>query len=133
VPGESDVPILPRLEHRAETRRDGRFSGGFLRWVTDQLRERRNFDDAEKARVENAGVLTASGLIAGEAMAGLVIAACRFRYAGVPDWKMPKVLPEGSLAAAALAGLVSLAVIVIKVPLANAGRPDEPAPPTASM
>jgi putative OPT family oligopeptide transporter len=111
------------------------FIGGILRWVTDQLRERRNFNDAQKARVENAGVLTASGLIAGEAMAGLLIAAYRFRYAGVPDWKMPKLLPEGSLAAAVLAGLVllALAAIMIKVPLANAGRPDEPAPPTAIM
>jgi putative OPT family oligopeptide transporter len=110
------------------------FIGGILRWMTDQLRDRRNFNDAQKARVENAGVLTASGLIAGEAMAGLLIAAYRFRYAGLPDWKMPKVLPEGSLAAA-LAGLVllALAVLMIQVPLANAGRPDEPAPPTAIM
>jgi hypothetical protein len=110
------------------------FIGGLLRWVTDQLRERRSFNDAQKARVENAGVLTASGLIAGEAMAGLLIAAYRFRYAGVPKWEMPKVLPEGSLAAA-LAGLVllALAALMIQVPLANAGRPDEPAPPTAIM
>ena len=31
-------------------------------------------NDAQKARVDNAGVLTASGLIAGEALCGLVIA-----------------------------------------------------------
>ena len=43
------------------------------------MRNRRNLNDAQKARVENAGVLTASGLIAGEAMAGLAIAAYRFR------------------------------------------------------
>jgi putative OPT family oligopeptide transporter len=111
------------------------FIGGILRWVTDQMRDRRQFNDAQKARVENAGVLTASGLIAGEAMAGLVIAAYRFRYAGVKDWKMPQVLAEGSLPAVLLAAvvLVVLAVIMTRVPLANAGRPDEPAPPTAIM
>jgi hypothetical protein len=34
-----------------------------------------------------------------------------------------------------LAGLVllALAALMIQVPLANAGRPDEPAPPTAIM
>ncbi|MGC9969967.1 MAG: oligopeptide transporter, OPT family [Bryobacteraceae bacterium] len=111
------------------------FIGGTLRWATDQLRDRRNFNDAQKARVENAGVLTASGLIAGEAMAGLLIAAYRFRYAGVKDWKMPTVLPEGSLVPVLLAGVVmlALAVLMVKTPLANAGRPDEPAPPTAIM
>ena len=111
------------------------FIGGIMRWVTDQLRDRRKFNDAQKARVENAGVLTASGLIAGEAMAGLLIAAYRFRYASVPKWEMPKVLPEGSLAALLLAGvvMVALAILMVKTPLANAGRPDEPAPPTAIM
>ena len=50
------------------------FVGGVIRWITDKLRDRRGFNDAQKARVENAGVLTASGLIAGEALCGLVIA-----------------------------------------------------------
>src|SRR5574340_1517900 len=54
------------------------FVGGVIRWVTDLLRDRRGLNDAQKARVENAGVLTASGLIAGEALCGIVIAACRF-------------------------------------------------------
>ena len=42
--------------------------------MTDKLRDRRGLNDAQKARVDNAGVLTASGLIAGEALCGLVIA-----------------------------------------------------------
>ena len=50
------------------------FLGGVFRWVTDKLRDRRGLNDAQKARVDNAGVLTASGLIAGEALCGLVIA-----------------------------------------------------------
>ena len=54
------------------------FVGGIIRWMTDKMRDRRGFNDAQKARVENAGVLTASGLIAGEALTGLVVAAFRF-------------------------------------------------------
>jgi len=29
--------------------------------------------------------------------------------------------------------MVALAILMVKTPLANAGRPDEPAPPTAIM
>ena len=58
------------------------FVGGVIRWITDKLRDRRGFNDAQKARVENAGVLTASGLIAGEALCGLVIAGPSSRKTG---------------------------------------------------
>ena len=51
------------------------FVGGVIRWVTDKLRDRRGFNDAQKARVDDCGVLTASGLIAGEALCGLAVAA----------------------------------------------------------
>jgi putative OPT family oligopeptide transporter len=103
------------------------FLGGVFRWLTDSLRERRGFNDAQKARVENAGVLTASGLIAGEAMMGLVIAALRFF-----EVKLPSVFAEPPFLVG-LAVLALLAFVMVKVPLANAGRPDEPAPPTAIM
>ena len=43
--------------------------------VVDRLRDKRGYNAAQKARVENAGVLAASGLIAGEALVGLFIAA----------------------------------------------------------
>jgi putative OPT family oligopeptide transporter len=103
------------------------FLGGVFRWVTDRLRDRKGFNEAQKARVENAGVLTASGLIAGEAMVGLVVAASQF--AGI---KLPEIFAHPSF----LSGLIALAIlaaVMIKVPLANAGRADEPAPPTAMM
>jgi hypothetical protein len=89
------------------------------------LRDRRNLNDAQKARVENAGILVASGLIAGEALCGLVIAGI---YRGTP--KPVFVSPHwiGMIIAAA-----ALIFVMIKVPLANAGRPEEPAPPTAIM
>jgi putative OPT family oligopeptide transporter len=101
------------------------FIGGMIRWITDKLRDRRGFNDAQKARVDNAGVLTASGLIAGEALCGLVIA-------GVWRGNTPQLLKSPPMIAAIIAA-VALVAIMIRVPLANAGRPDEPAPPTAIM
>jgi putative OPT family oligopeptide transporter len=103
------------------------FLGGVIRWLTDKLRDRRNLNEAQKARVGNAGVLTASGLIAGEALCGLVIAGLvgsghdvtLFKWTA-PFW-------------AALIALFVLVFGMVKVPLANAGSPDEPAPPTAMM
>ena len=103
------------------------FLGGIIRWITDTMRDRRGFNDAQKARMENAGVLTASGLIAGEALMGLLVATFRFF-----EWPLPDLFKEPSFAG----GLVVLAVlgfVMVKVPLANAGSPDEPAPPTAIM
>lgn len=103
------------------------FIGGLLRWATDKFRDRAGLNDAQKARVENAGVLTASGMIAGEALCGLVVAGI-VGYRG----KMFTVMQEAPIITAIIAFVV-LAIIMIRVPLANAGRPDEPAPPTAIM
>ncbi|HTP87132.1 MAG TPA: oligopeptide transporter, OPT family [Bryobacteraceae bacterium] len=101
------------------------FVGGVIRWITDKLRDRRNLNDAQKARVDNAGVLTASGLIAGEALSGLVIA-------GIWGSDTPKAFqsPPAILAIVAFALMV---LVMVRVPLANAGRPEDPAPPVAMM
>jgi putative OPT family oligopeptide transporter len=101
------------------------FCGGIVRWITDKLRDRRGLNDAQKARVENAGVLTASGLIAGEALCGLIIAA-------IWQGDTPVLLKEPHWIGMIIAAIL-LVAIMIRVPLANAGRPDEPAPPTAIM
>src|SRR5437016_4030722 len=44
------------------------FIGGVFRSLGDWLAKRRGFNEAQMTRVDNAGVLTASGLIAGEAV-----------------------------------------------------------------
>jgi putative OPT family oligopeptide transporter len=103
------------------------FVGGVIRWITDKLRDRRGYNDAQKARVENSGVLTASGLIAGEALCGLVIAGL---VGSGKDVTLIHWTPSFWVALAALAVLI---LVMIRVPLANAGSPDEPAPPTAIM
>ncbi len=103
------------------------FVGGVIRWITDKFRDRRGFNDAQKARVENAGVLTASGLIAGEALCGLVIASLvgSGHDVSLMKWNPPFIV--------ALIALAILALVMVRVPLANAGRPEDPAPPTAIM
>jgi putative OPT family oligopeptide transporter len=108
------------------------FVGGIFRWLTDRARAKRDFNDAQKARIENAGVLTASGLIAGEALCGLVVAGFR----AAEKSKGHAILPDLTWPGTdwfSVAVLVAIAVLMIRLPLKNAGRPDEPAPPTAIM
>ncbi len=103
------------------------FAGGVLRWITDQLRARRGYNEAQSARVENVGVLTASGLIAGEALMGLVTATIVFFHGRFPT------LPIDTGFTGGLVVLALLGLWMIRLPLANAGSPDEPAPPAAMM
>lgn len=108
------------------------FVGGVFRWATDKFRNRAGLNDAQKARVENAGVLTASGLIAGEALCGLVVAGFR----AAEKTKGHAILPNATWAGTgvlAILVLIGLAVLMVRLPLSNAGRPDEPAPPAAIM
>jgi len=109
------------------------FLGGVIRWITDRLRDKRGYNDAQKARVDNAGVLTASGLIAGEALCGLVVAGLKgAEAAGRIKKALPIVFEHPGDIIAVVVMLVMIAVM-IRLPLACAGRPDEPAPPTAIM
>jgi putative OPT family oligopeptide transporter len=101
------------------------FVGGIIRWFADSRARRANLNEAQKARVENVGVLAASGMIAGEALAGIVTATFQFER-----WPIPKIFADPSY----LLGIVFMALIawiLVKVPLANAGDPNEPAPPSA--
>jgi putative OPT family oligopeptide transporter len=102
------------------------FVGGIIRWITDRFVESRKLNDAQKARTENTGVLVASGLIAGEALMGLVIAG----YVFFTDSPFPSIAWMGANWLA-IGILVFLALLLIGIPLAHAGSPDEPAPPTA--
>jgi hypothetical protein len=93
------------------------------------MAKRRGFNAAQKARVENAGVLTASGMIAGEAILGLVWAGLQF----APAWARPQIFENPSYLVGGMIVMVGLAALMIWVPLTSAGDPNEPAPPTAMM
>jgi putative OPT family oligopeptide transporter len=111
------------------------FIGGVIRGIVDKMVTKRGFNDAQKARVENAGILSASGLIAGEALIGLFIAAVVFARDQMGEkaefWSVP-----GMTAIAPWLAIPVFAVLawyLVYVPLSKAGRPEEPAPPTAMM
>jgi MFS family permease len=103
------------------------FVGGVVRWIGDRLSERALHNQAQRARVENAGVLVASGFIAGEALSGLVIAAFNFQ-----DWNLPEIFKDPSYLAGAVV-MALMGVVLVLVSYFNAGDPNEPAPPVAMM
>ncbi len=109
------------------------FVGGVFRTAGDWLARRRGFNEAQMARVENAGVLTASGLIAGEAMLGLVWAGLQF----IPKWQAPnhppQIFSDPSYLIGGMIVLAGLAALMIFLPISASGDPSEPAPPTAMM
>lgn len=111
------------------------FIGGLIRGFVDKRAAKRGYNNAQKARVENAGILSASGLIAGEALMGLFIAVVVFvrdRTEGVPEFWTISGLAEIA-PWLAIPVFIVLAGYLIRIPLSKAGTPDEPAPPTAIM
>lgn len=107
------------------------FVGGVLRWVMDTIAQRRGHNAAQKARCENTGVLMASGMIAGEALVGLITATFTFFDSPLPDLAKLGGFTPSYVAGLGVMGLIALALI--RWPLGTAGSPDEPAPPQAMM
>ncbi len=103
------------------------FIGGLIKGIVERINERKQFNDAQKARVENTGVLLAAGLIAGEALIGLVFAGLAFF-----DIKLFKIFETPTFTMSLLVFLF-IAWILIQIPIKNAGKADEPAPPAAVM
>jgi putative OPT family oligopeptide transporter len=110
------------------------FIGGVFRWVVDSIVKQRKLNAAQSTRVENAGVLTASGLIAGEALMGLLVAALYFfmqhKWEGLTAATTLPTLVAKTLAVVFMA---AVGLYLILRPLGKAGSPDEPAPPPISM
>jgi len=95
------------------------FVGGVIRLIADSLANRRGFDGGQKQRLENNGTLIASGLIAGEALIGLVFAALAFFEVKVPLLRDNPSYLWGLLIVAVVAAML------IYYPLKNAGPPAE--------
>ncbi len=96
------------------------FVGGLIKGIVEIYQKRRNHNEAQKARTENIGILLAAGLIAGEALVGLLFAG--FAFADIQLWQFPYPYYLTSLFVMGI-----LAFILIKYPLEKAGSPDEPA------
>jgi putative OPT family oligopeptide transporter len=108
------------------------FLGGVFRALGDWLAKRRGFNSAQLARVENAGILTASGLIVGESLLGLVWAGIVAIYKA-RNWGDPPQIFHHPSYLAGLVVMAGLAGIMIRIPLSSAGDPNEPAPPVGMM
>jgi putative OPT family oligopeptide transporter len=103
------------------------FLGGLVKGTVEFFSERKKLNAGQIARVENTGVLLASGFIAGEALMGLVFAL--FYFLNIP---MFAIFANPSFLIS-LVVLTIIAVVLIRVPLKNAGNPDDPAPPSANF
>ncbi len=103
------------------------FVGGIFRWLTDVAIGRSGFNKSQTIRSTNTGMLLASGFIAGEALMGLCIAALAFF-----ELRLPGVFEKPSYLVS-LAVFAVIALVLIRIPLSNAGNPDDPPPPEAVM
>lgn len=103
------------------------FIGGLIKGIVEKVNNTKNFNEAQRARVENTGVLLAAGLIAGEALIGLVFAGFAFF-----EISLFKIFEQPTFGISLLVFLF-IAWLLVQVPVKNAGRPDEPAPPSAMM
>jgi putative OPT family oligopeptide transporter len=113
------------------------FVGGMIRWFADTVAERKGLNAAQMTRFGNTGVLMASGMIAGEALMALVTSGLLI---GKIDVSKLFQGTEGHanyfnhpsyLLGVGVIGLI--AFLLVRTPLANAGDPNEPAPPAAMM
>ncbi len=103
------------------------FLGGLIKGTVEIFNDRKKHNEAQRARVENTGVLLASGFIAGEALMGLVVALLYFI-----DIPLLSIFANPGFSISILV-LIIIGVILVYVPISKAGNPDDPAPPVASM
>jgi len=102
------------------------FIGGLIKGILEKYQASKKHNDAQKARSDNNGVLLASGLIAGEALIGLLFAAF-----AVMEWSVPVIFAQPSFFVSLIVFVV-VGYILVYVPLKNAGNPNDPAPPAVN-
>jgi uncharacterized oligopeptide transporter (OPT) family protein len=85
------------------------FVGGVFKGLLDRAAERQKWEKEHRERAENTGTLLASGLIAGEAIIGILFAALAFADVALPEvFARPSYLL--SVASMAVIGAVLVAV-----------------------
>ncbi|MCX6155460.1 MAG: oligopeptide transporter, OPT family [Candidatus Kapabacteria bacterium] len=99
------------------------FLGGLVKGVVDMICAKRGYNESQRARIENIGVLLAAGFIAGEALTGLGIAPFK-----IAEIKFLEIFANPPFAIS-LVILTIIALVMIFIPLKKAGSPDEPATP----
>lgn len=83
------------------------FVGGIFKGIIDRVSERKKLADEDKDKVSNTGTLLASGLIAGEALTGILFAVFNFSEIPIPKiFSAPSYLPS-------LVGMIILGAVLI--------------------
>ena len=83
------------------------FIGGVFKGIVDRIIERKKLADEDKDKVSNTGTLLASGLIAGEALTGILFAVFNFSEIPIPKiFSVPSYLPS-------LAGMIILGAVLV--------------------
>ncbi len=104
------------------------FLGGIVKGIVDYFVEKRKFSASQRINTENIGVLLASGLIAGEALMGLVIAVFAVGNVFLYDLFSLFTNPPVTIS---IAVLILIGFVLVWYPVKNAGSPDAPTPPSA--
>lgn len=86
------------------------FVGGLIKWAFDRNLKRSGFNDEQKQRAENAGVLLSSGFIAGESLMAVFIALLVISGDFVP-WLLGFQRLTGGLSPSFWAGLIIFPVV----------------------
>ncbi|CUS83022.1 putative oligopeptide transporter, OPT family [Candidatus Kryptonium thompsonii] len=95
------------------------FVGGLIRGITDLIAKKRKFTDEQMSKLENNGTLLASGLIAGEALMGLIFAGLAFY-----EVKIKPITPTPSYLIS-LVVIVLIALLLILTPIRYASQTEE--------
>jgi OPT family oligopeptide transporter len=103
------------------------FLGGVVKGIVEAISKKRNYSLGQNVRMENTGVLLASGFIAGEALMGLVFALLYFL--NVPTLS---IFESPSFLISILV-LIIISYVLVYIPVKNRGAADEPPPPSGNF
>ncbi|MFA5010917.1 MAG: oligopeptide transporter, OPT family [Ignavibacteria bacterium] len=87
------------------------YIGGLMKGIIDKKVEKGNYTPKQKEKISNTGILLSSGLIAGEALIGLLFAGLAFA-----DIKLFHMFSEPSFIGSVIA-IVLIGVFLVKIPL----------------
>ncbi len=87
------------------------YIGGLMKGIIDKRVEKGKYNAEQQEKIKNTGILLSSGLIAGEALIGLLFAGLAFA-----DIKLFHAFPEPSFIGSVIA-IILIGVFLVKVPL----------------
>ncbi len=93
------------------------FIGGMIKGILQYYQKRRNLSESRVGKSNNIGILLASGLIAGEALVGLLFAGLAFGKVDIWRFSDPSFLTS-------IAFFIVLGIILVRIPLRRSAGSD---------